>query len=231
MMPVLAMLSAAYAQSEPPLAIPADPPSEPPPDVQIVEDERPLGIPGNSRALREYRNRYLAVRRLSEVVRGYGGWYGGWGAWPHPWVYRVESWVVTKGQQRLDVPNTLTALGDVPARQALERRIRKNRTAAALLTGAGVAGVITSVVGLIGVDQATTWDDRRDWSNLSVGGLGLAVGGFVGASFPSRKAVRLQLEPEATFDIDVLQQRVADHNERLARELGLDPDRAVGLER
>ncbi len=229
-----------------PLAIPADPGPRPAPDVLVIEDERPLAVPepgaprlGDSRAIREYRSRYLAVRSISDLVHGttwagwgypYRGWGWGWG-WPQPWVYRVDSLADTLGPHRLDVPARFGALGDVTGARTLARRIRRHRGATTALTAVGVAGIVTSVAGLIGMDRAVTWDDRRDWSTVSLGGVGLMVGGFVGASIPSGRAARLQYQPEASFDLAELERRVAEHNERLARELGLDPGRAVEIER
>jgi hypothetical protein len=193
-------------------------------------------------AYRDYRSRHLALRSLSEAYVGttwsygwYGGygWHGpgwGWAAWPHPFVVRREERAVFQGSERLDVPETLGALGDVTGKQQLERRIRKNRTIAGVLYGVGVAGVAASVVGLVGMDQARTYDDLTTWNVVSWGGVGLMVGGFVGGSFPSSRAWRLQLEPDATFEPAELQRRIEEHNERLAAELGLDPIEAMQLE-
>lgn len=245
---VLAAVAAAQetGEGEAPLAIPADEPAAP--RTEVVVPDRPLAIPGrrepatDASAIREYRSRFLAVRNLSEAYVGttwsygwYGGygWHGpgwGWAAWPHPFVVRREEQAVFQGPNRLDVPETLGALGDSAGREVLERRIRKNRAWSGVLFGLGVAGVAGSVVGLVGMDQARTFDELTTWNAVSWGGVGLMVGGFVGGSFPSSRAWRLQLDHDATIDPAELERRVAAHNEALAAELGLDPIEAIRLE-
>lgn len=231
--------SEAPGPGEPPLAIPA--PTSPPPP-RVGEPGPPGSDAGaaHARAIREYRSRFLTVRPVSEAYFGTSwsyGWYGhpgpwggGWIAVPHPFVVRRDDWVVFQGPARIDVPRTLGALGDVTGQQQLERRIRAKRTASGVLYGVGAAGIVGTVVGLVGADQSQTYGELAQWQTVTWTGVGLMVGGFVGGSFPASRAYALQYEPEATFDMAELQGRVQDHNQRLAAELGLDPMEAVRLE-
>lgn len=242
---LLVTVAAAQESGEGPLAIPAEPP---PPRTEVVVPDRPLAVPGRSspekaHAVREYRARHLAIRNLSEAYVGttwsygwYGGPYGwggpgwGWGAWPHPFVVHRDEQAIFQGPNRLDVPATLGVLGDTTGQQQLERRIRRNRGAASALFGLGVAGIAASITGLVGVEQARTYDELTVWNAVSWGGVGLMVGGFVGGSFPSSRAWRLQLEPTETMEPAELDRRIQDYNERLAAALGLDPMEAVRIE-
>jgi hypothetical protein len=250
MLPWFALVAVAAAQQgeeagDQPLAIPAEEPA-PPPRTEVVVPDRPLAVPGSApehaRAVREYRARHLAVRNLSQAYVGTGwsyGWYGGggygwpgwgWTAWPRPFVVRHEEQAIFQGPNRLDVPETLAVLGDTAGKERLERRIRRNRTAAGVLFGLGVAGIASSITGLVGMDQARSYDELAAWNAVSWGGVGLMVGGFVGGSFPSSRAWRLQLEPDATMEPAELQRWMSEYNARLASELGLDAMEAVRIE-
>ncbi|HHO53009.1 MAG TPA: hypothetical protein ENK18_19560 [Deltaproteobacteria bacterium] len=234
--PVIAPISGVDKDPRP-LAIPMGPSPAPPRAVTITA---PPETGSKTRAMREYRNQHLSVQRLSEIVtttswsyhyryRPYRGG-GGWVAWPHPWSYNVDTIAVFKGEQRLDVPSTLGELGDVAARLDLERRIGSQRSAASALQAIGVVGVGAAVVGLIGRDQASTFTELRDWSRVTEVGIGMTFGGLMLSAFPSSRARKLQYTHELTLSLDDLQRRVADHNEALAAELGLDPEVALQLE-
>lgn len=217
------------AEPAPPLAIPAGTPSpRGPAPVARAPAASPEAISG--RAWSEYRSRTLVLRPLTEWTVMSSGWgpYGWWGApygWGGVWVSRHDAVAVYQGPQRLDVPEVLGALGDVPGRMNLERRIRNQRRAGRVLTGIGLVGLTGTLVGLVGMDTAVTWDQARDWSAVTWTGAGLMVGGLVAGGIPSDRARRLQVDPELTFGPSELQQRVDAHNDRLARELGIDPDR------
>ena len=230
--------ASAQDDEEVPLAIPASPPER----VTIQAPSPPvLEPPSQTRALRAYRDRYLAVRNYSEIVTGtttHTRWrYGPYRrrgrvvAWSTPWAYRVDAVGVFRGEERLDVPATLGALGDIAGKNRLQRQIRSQQNASTALQAIGVAGIGTVVVGLIGRDQANTFGEFRSWEQVTLAGVGMSVGGFVFSAFPSARARRLQFSLEETFDVEVLRHQVADHNEVLAEELGLDPREALQLER
>lgn len=237
------------ADDGPPLAIPIP---EEPAAVEVLElaprDDR--GADG--RAIRTYREQFLALRTFGETQVGttwdytpVGRWgpYGyrtGWRAWPRPYVVRTTSRGVFQGQTQLDVPSTLAALGDDAARQDLDRRIQTNQTLGNVSYGLGVAGVAASVVGLIALDQCCsspvlpgdvdTLRAARTWSTVSASGVVLLVGGFIGGTIPSGRAQRLQYDYATTLDLDVLGARIAEHNEQLAAEFGLTPTEAARVE-
>lgn len=211
------------AAAEPPLAIPAAGPAPRapgPPSLAV-----PAAIPG--RAWQAWREQRLVVRPLVEwsVAPGWGpGWWGPYG-WGGAWVTSEDRLAVFQGSVRLDVPELLTALGDAPGRLALERRIRRQQRAGRAWTTLGFAGLATSLVGLVGMDRAWTWDQARDWSTVTWVGSAAMVGGFVIGAFPTERARHLQLDPERTLHRDELERRVDAHNDRLARSLGIDPER------
>jgi hypothetical protein len=219
---------------------PARPPVRSP--ARAPFPEPPSRDGARAKALREYRAQHLAVQRLTETRIGtawsYGyrrvwGPYGpgwGWAAFPHPFVVRTDAIGVFRGPERIDVPTTLDALGELDRQRDLEQRIATNRTLATTAYGIGVAGVAASIVGLIGLDNASTFDEAAQWSTVSTTGLGLIVGGFVGGSIPSARAQRLQYDHTATEDIDDLGRRIAAHNAVLAEELGLSPDEAERID-
>src|SRR5689334_20823542 len=122
---------------------------EPPPAETEADDGVPLAIPisgepeapleeppppadgAGPRAIRTYRDQFLALRTFGETHVGttwdytpVGRWgpYGyhtGWRAWPRPYVVRTTERGVFQGQKQLDVPTTLAALGDDAGRQDL----------------------------------------------------------------------------------------------------------------
>jgi hypothetical protein len=182
----------------------------------------------------------LAVHSLAEyyvepgVTTYYGtGWrHFGWGvATTTPAaIERVDDWAVFEGEHRLDVPTYLETIGDSNGKIDLQRRITSNRSAGTALEVIGAAGVVAALAGVIGVESATTIDQQVAWSDVSLGGLGAAIGGFVIGSFPANRAHRLESRPATTLDRHQVEDDVQDYNARLADKLGLSPDEALRLE-
>jgi hypothetical protein len=56
------------------------------------------------------------------------------------------------------------------------------------------------------------------------------VVGFVGGSFPTTKAHRLQFLPGESQDYEALRAALRGHNERLAEHLDVSPEEALALE-
>jgi hypothetical protein len=173
--------SSPEAVDEAPLAVPVgqEPPASARPRV-----EEPLAVPGRRQlsaeevaAVRTYRREQLSVRGYRETyvgstttfTGGYGrwgwGWGGGWG-WTTPYVMEVEGWNVWQGSHPLSVPEALEALGEPGRRVELERSIRRKRSTGTALYVLGGAGLVTSIVGLVGLDQARTWPEARAWSTV-----------------------------------------------------------------
>jgi hypothetical protein len=230
-----------------PLAIPGGAPP-PPPAGQVrpkprVEPGPPSDDLAHARAIREYREQHLALRKVGTARIGvdyayvpYGG-YGPYGpTWgitpmPHTWVVRGTEWAVFEGPNRIDVPTTFDALGDEAGLERVTRRIRTNRTLGNLGYAVGLGGLATSIVGLVQMDRSRSWSDELYWSQVSAAGVGLMIGGFVGGTFPAARAERLQHDHEVTFDLDALDERIDAHNEALAADLGLSQTEAARLER
>ncbi len=250
-----AAVAAAENPDDAPLAIPAESPSPgaressdaekatrvpplPPPATVTVR------TPGDSGqralAMRAYRDKYLSVTRVSELVtRSSVGWtfstapgFGvtGWVPFPQPWVYRVDRVGVRQAEEWLDVPSTLAALGDRKAANKLAGKIQRNRNATAFMQGVAVVGVGAMVAGLVGSDRASTYDELVTWQRVTGTGVGLTVGGLMLSALPGTRADRLQHDLRTTFEPEDLRRRVREHNSSLAEELGLDPETAVRLE-
>ena len=223
------------------LAIPVEPPRSPPRPLTIRVPQRP---PASAAALQAYRDRYLAVVHSSRLrtnvapttmvsfglgPRGWGGAYIGV-PWPAASSHLVKKVRVVQGQEWLEAPETLGALGEKGARRNLERRIQRSRHASAFLQGMAVVGVGGIVAGLVGTDHANQVGELRAWQGVAAAGIGLTVAGMVGSSVPSRRADQLQFDITRSLELDVLNARVASHNKQLAEELGLDPKTAIRLE-
>lgn len=194
-----------------------------------------------SEAISSYRTRHLAIRRISEIYGGgptytssYYHSYGGWGfgsvhVMGSPF-YRLDTWAVFQGPERLSVPVYLDKVGDTARLQDLEKRVRSNRTASTSLFVLGGAGVATSLVGLIGVDSATTEEQYLAWSAVSTSGVLAMVVGFVGGSFPASKARKLQYSAPHTLTLEEVEAAVRGYNGALREELGLSPADALRAE-
>lgn len=193
--------------------------------------------------MRAYRGRYLSLRQVSELAMGthwsYGisGAYstgnaawGGWVATPQAWVSQRDSLAVYEGPMMIDMPAAYRALGDPQGAKKLERKIKSNRRAAGFMYTLGVAGMVTSIGGLIAAENAQTWEEAEEWQTLSWVGVGATAVGFIGASLPSARARRLKSDPAVAFDLEELQARIDARNEEIANELGLPPELAVTLE-
>ena len=222
--------------AEPPLAIPADPPPTPP--------ARRLGERGPDRspelaAKRVYARKLLTVRPTSEIVVGAApamGWGYGWGwGWGYGWgwaptAYPVARWDVFEGGARLDVPTALDRFGDADGRAALERVIRRKRTWGNVGYGVGVAGAVTGLVGLVGLDAARTWEDATTWSQVATGGFANGALGWIAGAFPHARASRLATDPSLTWTEAQAADLADAANERLRLELGLPAEVAYDVE-
>lgn len=240
-----APVEAGAPEHDVPLAVPVG--REPPPRAEPSRSERPLAVPGrrplNAQdidAIRTYRREHLSVRGFHEVWVGstttttgyYGGrwgWWGGWG-WSTPYVVEVDRWAVLQGTHHLTVPEALDALGDPGGRVQLERTIRRKKTAGTVWYALGGASIATSIVALVGLDQARSYDEAYRWRTVSTIGMLGGATAFVAGSFPLGRARSLAVDPSLTLDRADAERRAEDANARLAAELGLSPEQALRLE-
>jgi hypothetical protein len=243
-----------------PLAVPVDeppPPTAAPPPTHVTPrpGHRPPRVArpnapvspdqdaAHAAAIRQYRDQYLSMRqvRTTSVDVGYDYVpYGVYGVWrrrygvlavPHTYVTHGTELGVFEGGHRLDVPATYEALGDQAGLDQLERRIRSNRTWSNLGYGVAVAGIATSVVGLVELDQSRSWIQQQQWGSVTGAGVGMLIGGVIAGAIPSARAQRLEYDHSLSFDLDELQNQFAEHNAQLAEELGLSQTEAAQLER
>ncbi len=208
-----------------PLAIPADTPA-------------PQGLPGRERAsaLRTYARKHLAVHSLAEVyatpatTTWWGGRWGGFATTTPGYLVASDTWAVFEGEHRLDVPSYLHLVGDDASKERLDHRISAHRSAGTALAVVGVAGLTATFAGLVGMEVANTLAAQRQWSAISLGGLGAGVGGLVIGSFPATRARRLATYPDRTLDRRQVEEAVEAYDVRLATELGLSPEQALRVE-
>ncbi len=242
-----------------PLAIPANPPGPgaqrlPPgggPPLAQPGQGVPPSKPTDLRALRTYRQGRLVLRAETEYHQGpatawsfggggwgWGGGYPGWG-WGGGYygttiinnpTWTERTWGIYQGPERLSVPTFLETAGDLSKATELRSVIeRKRKTAKAWYTVAGVcaAGILTGVVGMGAAQEVDTY---FIFNNVALGGLGVAVTGMLGGSFPSARASRLARYPSESLSAQEAQSYVDGHNERLQSELGLSDEEVWAFE-
>jgi len=203
------------------------------------------GDAAHAAAIRRYRNQYLSMREGSTtrldvsydyVPYGvYGGWRRRFGfgmvAVPHTYVSQGTQLAVFEGPHRLDVPATYEALGDQDGLDRLNQRIRTNKSWANVGYTVALAGVATSIVGLVEMDNTRSWREAQQWGTVTGAGVGLMLGGVIGGAIPSARAQRLQYDHSLSFDLDDLKSDFAAHNVQLASQLGLSQTEAANIER
>lgn len=248
---LLLLAGPARAQDEDlPLAIPANPDAPPPavqaPEPEVVGPQAPTRgapmTPEKLEALRRYQAERLSIRGETEVYGGgaravwVGGWWGPrWGPHttvavvPEP-VFATRTWGIYQGPQRIDVPDAMRMSGDTQA-EALEGTIRSKKSAArAWYTVAGVGGAV-AVASLFGQLSA---DNRYEYANWQIAGLGGATAGVVGllgAAGPAGEARALERYPARSLTPAEARNLVDRHNDRLRQELGLSPQEVWSIER
>lgn len=192
-------------------------------------------------ALREYKAQRLSIREETELRGGgvssvYQPGYGvtaGTGVMQpvitDPY-YTVQTWAVYEGDQRLSVPDYLLLTGQEELAEALLLDIQRSERQSKLLYGMGVAGVVLSGVGVIGQINSTDADSYALYRGAALGGVVLAVGGFVGGSLPASRARGLQEDVGYRFTVEQVQPRLDAYNEQLRRDLGLSAQDVLILE-
>ena len=104
---------------------------------------------------------------------------------------------------------------------------RATGTVLYVLGGVGLAG---SLAGLVGADQARTYDQARTWSTVATVSMLGGATFFVAGSFPLGKARRLLTDPTYTMSRPEAERLADEANERLRAKLGLSPAEALRLE-
>jgi hypothetical protein len=233
-------LASASAMEAPELALPGVSTRAP----QVMR--APLAFQGltadQARAVRQYQNNKLELRPETRFQGGGSTMvYESWGS---PWrrgtlgysyvvhdpVYAVPSWGIYQGPERLTVPEYLGEVGRVGQKADLEAKIERLERRSKRWYTLGGLGVAATVGGVVA--QVSTADPYINyyghWTTL--GGAGAMILGFVGGSFPSAKAERLETRPDEWLEARQLQEEIADHNARLGAELGLTPEQTLLLD-
>ena len=218
-----------------PLAIPVDP------QASVVV---PAPAPASPMSLQAYRDHALAVRSYttwgpstsSGVSFGVGFGFpgvsvgtrvGGFNPGPVP---LGDDWAVFRGAERLSVPAWMELSSDVEGRDRLKRRVRATRTGHHVLLGATIAGAAAAIAGSIGKQNAASYPGFDDWNLVVTGGIVVAIGAGAGVYGTSRHLRRLQLDYDATQDLQTTWDEVQRHNQRLRDELALSPEDTAAID-
>jgi len=244
-------LSQAQAD-EPPPAIPAEegPPAVAPPPRPTFQPPAQHS-PQKLDALRQYQQERLNIHPETSYSGGgtmvVGGYWGG--VWrPTPWggvhygyyvpgavvsepITAEHSWGVYRGPERLTTPDLLHAGGDDVRAGDLESDIRHAKAASTVWYGAAGVGLATALTGMMGL--VTVANDRQDaqfFSQVALGGAGVAAIGLFGGSFPAARARRLRYDTADTLTVDEAHALIRHANEDLRNSLGLTADDVWSVE-
>lgn len=148
---------------------------------------------------------------------------------PEP-VFATRTWGIYQGPQRLQVPTAMEMSGD-PQAAALQQTIdRKKRASRAWYTAAGIGGGV-AVASLFGQLNADDRVEYTNWQLAGVAGVGTAVVGLLGAGGPAGEARALERYPSRSMTPAEARALVDRHNDRLRQELGLTPQEVWSIER
>ena len=226
--PVIAPAPVLEAPAEPAAEPVAEPPAEP------AAEPPPAASP---QALRDYRARSLRVE--SEVIEQEGEvWvmssgHPFWPGWHNSATYVhqqpsqvTRTWGVYQDFMRLNIPAFLTAVGRTGEAEALRDEISDLEAKSSRRRWIGVAGIVTSIGGAIGLSITA----NPMASVASSVGLLATAGGFFSAAIPDQKARALRDNYPSSFDPSEIRALVDSHNEQLRLDLHLSPSEAMMLE-
>ncbi len=232
----LLMSGSAYAE-EKQSAAPAEPETtENPEKLPPAPVSMGTLTPERLMALRTYKSQRLQVRAETEyrgssvatfTSMSYGYPHGvGSGVVVTDNISTFRTWGVYRGPQRLSTTDFLHLVGANEKRDALVDEIKHLQKTAKgwyAVAGAGVAGVLTGLVGMATADDVETYGT---FNMVSLGGTIVTIGGLFGASFPGSKAQRLYKYPGSKMSSDEANDLAHAANERLRQELKIEPNEA-----
>jgi hypothetical protein len=138
----------------------------------------------------------------------------------------IRTWGVYQDFMRLNIPAFLTAVGQTEKAQERRDEIAGLQVKASRRRWIGVAGIVTSVGGAIGLSITA-----NPMASVASGvGLLAAAGGFFSAAIPDQKALALRDNYPSSFDPGEIRALVDAHNEQLRLDLRLSPSEAMMLE-
>jgi len=187
-------------------------------------------------ALRTYKGQRLQVRAETEyrgssvatfTSMSYGYPHGlGTGVVVTDNISTFRTWGVYRGPQRLSTPDFLHLAGAEKQRDEVIseiKQLQRNAKGWYAVAGAGVAGVLS---GLIGMATAENIETYGTFNLVSLGGTVVTIGGLFGASFPGSKAQRLYKYPGSKMSSDEANDLAHAANESLRQELEIAPNEA-----
>jgi len=127
---------------------------------------------------------------------------------------------------RLNIPAFLTAVGQSDNAEALRMEIAELQTRSSRRRWIGVAGIVTSMGGAIGLSLTA----NPMASAASGVGLLATAAGFFSAAIPDQRARNLRDSYPSAFDPSEVRALVDAHNEQLRLDLRLSPAEAMMLE-
>lgn len=190
-------------------------------------------------SVREYQRQRLVVRQETEL-RG-GGTSVVSSPWANPYsmtpsqvvqdpIYAVQGWGIYQGSRRLTVPEYLGVIGSDQMKEFLEQDIvRLNATSKGLYAFGGL-GVAATVVGIVGMNNSQTPEQRLIFFAAAGGGVVAMLTGFIGGSVPAAKATQIESDPEYTFTPEQVQEGVDTYNEQLRSGLELSSEEVLLIE-
>lgn len=190
-------------------------------------------------SVRAYQRQRLVVRQETEL-RG-GGQSVVSSPWANPYsmtqsqvvqdpIYAVQGWGIYQGSRRLTVPEYLGVIGSDEMKAFLDQDIVRLQATSKGLYAFGGLGVAATVVGIVGMNNSQTAEQRLIFFTAAGGGVVAMLTGFIGGSVPAAKATQIKNDPEYTFTPEQVQDGVDTYNEGLRSDLGLTSEEVLLIE-
>lgn len=204
------------------LAFAQEVPHAPSPELQAYLEQR-LGY-------LHVRDNWFEVKSL--VAFGHDSPVYGGGTLESAQLYgRTDRLAVARGEQVLDVPDVLMAIGEPDRARQVQRRIKRRRIVAGVFQGIAAVGLGTMIVSVVNTQVGDQLGGRqRRWLGVAIGSMvtassAIGIGGLVGS-----RADRLQYDVIYTVDFLELRKGVRLHNQELAEQLGVDAREAAEID-
>ena len=209
------------------------------PEKKTVEPPPPVLTAEKLGSVREYQRQRLVVRQETEL-RG-GGTSVVSSPWANPYsmtpsqvvqdpIYAVQGWGIYQGSRRLSVPEYLGVIGSDQMKEFLEQDIVRLQATSKGLYAFGGLGVAATVVGIVGMNNSQTPEQRLIFFTAAGGGVVAMLTGFIGGSVPAAKANQIKNDPEYTFTPEQVQDGVDTYNEQLRADLDLSSEEVLLIE-
>lgn len=145
-------------------------------------------------------------------------------------VFTYQTWGVYQGSKRLSPSSFLRQSGESFRADDLDRRTERDQRKARRWMMVAGAGAASLAMGMVGTARAEDLPQQMLAQQLTVGGIGVAMTGLVGASFPASRATRTEYYPASVLDRADAEAMAERHNTALQQSLGLTPEDLLLLE-